>query len=605
VFTLNPASLPKSDSIGDAADFNRSRTFGIYDSLTDHRHCFADVVLCPAGEDGEPAWGKADPANVEVLPADEWPEDEQTARRACVMISNVDGCDWEATFLLRLNDGKPDIIQIHGPESDRPVAEQIIARDIGAEPVIRPKSALLESMDKLSEKLRPKAANDNAPGTPATTKPKLTADEEREYLERFQREQLLPGERGELVFDDAAFRALSTGPFWRIADAVVEGYPGDVFMGILDGAPKFSPAQGGIEPITPLAPFPLVDPSEWHGTVAQVRQWFLTGLIPHRQVTLLSGDGGVGKSLLGLQIGAASALAIETLGLQPRPGRVLYLGAEDEAEEFHRRLDDIAAAHGAVMSDLTDLRILPLADQDALLSEPDPKGIMQSTPLWGRVDRFVKAWDPGLVVLDTAADLFGGDEVKRSQVRHFVAMLRTLAIKRDCAVLLLAHPSVAGMASGSGYSGSTAWNNSVRSRLYLTSGEGDVRILKTVKSNYGKIGDEMQLEWCEGVFILHDPSKPGITDGLINGRNDKLFVAVLSKLNRTGQRPSPNKSPSFAPRMIQKHPDAKGTKVRDLEMAMQRLLDAGVIKIVEEGPASRRRSRLIVSAEDFGGTDDG
>jgi DNA repair protein RadA/Sms len=40
-------------------------------------------------------------------------------------------------------------------------------------------------------------------------------------------------------------------------------------------------------------------------------------------------------------------------------------------------------------------------------------------------------------------------------------------------------------------------------------------------------------------------------------------------------------------------------------MAMQRLLDAGVIKIVEEGPASRRRSRLIVSAEDFGGTDDG
>ncbi|WP_245269870.1 AAA family ATPase [Nitrobacter hamburgensis] len=454
----------------------------------------------------------------------------------------------------------------------------------------------------------PVAANDNEPSAPSTlasTKPKLTADEEREYLENFQREQLMPGERGELVYDDAAWRALSSGPFWHIADAVIEGHQGDVFMGVLDGAPKFAPAQGGVGPITPLAPFPLVDPSEWHGTIAQVRQWFLTGLIPHRQVTLLSGDGGVGKSLLGLQIGAASALAIETLGLQPRPGRVLYLGAEDEAEEFHRRLDDIAAAHSAEIADLTDLRILPLADQDALLSEPDPKGNMKATPLWGRVDRFVKSWEPGLVVLDTAADLFGGDEVKRSQVRHFVAMLRKMAIERDCAVLLLAHPSIAGMASGSGYSGSTAWNNSVRSRLYLTSGEGDVRILKTVKSNYGKIGDEMQLEWCEGAFVLHDPSKPGIADGLINGRADKLFMAVLSKLNRTGQRPSPNKSPSYAPRMIQKHPDAKGTKVRDLEMAMQRLLDTGVIKIVEEGPASRRRSRLIVSAEDFGGTEDG
>jgi hypothetical protein len=456
---------------------------------------------------------------------------------------------------------------------------------------------------------RPKAANDNQPSeqTPAVrpTKPPLSHDEERELLERFQREQLLPGERGELVFDDKIWRALSTGPFWHIAGAVIEEYPGDVFIGVLDQQPKFRAENGIIEPITRSAPFPLVDPSEWKGIVATMREWFITGLVPHRQVTLLSGDGGVGKSLLGLQIGAASALAISTLGLQPRPGRVLYLGAEDEAEEFHRRLEDICAAHDRDVGDLADLRILPLADQDALLSTPDKDGGMMPTGLFNRVDRFVKQWMPGLVVLDTAADLFGGDEVKRSQVRHFVAMLRKMAIERDCAVLLLAHPSIAGMASGSGYSGSTAWNNSVRSRLYLTSGEGDVRILKTVKSNYGKIGDEMQLEWCEGAFVLHDPSKPGIADGLLNSRADKVFVSVLSKLNRTGQRPSPNKSPSYAPKMIQKHPDARGTKLRDLEMAMQRLLETGEIKVVQEGPPSRRFSRLLVSAEDFGGKGDG
>ena len=100
-----------------AVDTRRDLTFGIYDTLTDLCHCSADVVLAPAGEDGEPDWQKADPANVEALPADEWPEDEQTARRACVMVSNVDGCDWEATFIVRLDDGKPDLIQIHGPES--------------------------------------------------------------------------------------------------------------------------------------------------------------------------------------------------------------------------------------------------------------------------------------------------------------------------------------------------------------------------------------------------------------------------------------------------------------------------------------------------------
>src|SRR4051794_35428970 len=105
-------------------------TFGIYDQLIDHRHCFADVVLAPAGEDGEPDWAKADPANVRKLPADEWPEEGPSARAACVLVSDVAGCEPHTTFLIRLNDGTPELIQVHGPESDRPIAEQIIARDI-------------------------------------------------------------------------------------------------------------------------------------------------------------------------------------------------------------------------------------------------------------------------------------------------------------------------------------------------------------------------------------------------------------------------------------------------------------------------------------------
>lgn len=141
----------------------RDITFGIYDTLTDHRHCVADVVLAPAGEDGEPDWAKADPANVEKLPGDEWPDDEQSARRACVIVSNVDGCDPDATFIVRLNDGTPELIHIHGPESDRPVAEQIIARDIGAEPPKREPSQLQKSIALMQARLlsKPAAANDN------------------------------------------------------------------------------------------------------------------------------------------------------------------------------------------------------------------------------------------------------------------------------------------------------------------------------------------------------------------------------------------------------------------------------------------------------------
>jgi len=78
---------------------------------------------------------------------------------------------------------------------------------------------------------------------------------------------------------------------------------------------------------------PFINPADWHGQPVPKREWFLDGLIPRRQVTILNGDGGVGKSLLALQIAAASALGCETIGMLPMAGRVLYLGAEDEADE--------------------------------------------------------------------------------------------------------------------------------------------------------------------------------------------------------------------------------------------------------------------------------
>jgi RecA-family ATPase len=60
--------------------------------------------------------------------------------------------------------------------------------------------------------------------------------------------------------------------------------------------------------------------------------------VPDRTVTLLYGDGGTGKSLLALQLAAATALGVKWIGLQPAHGPVLYLSAEDDLDELHRRL---------------------------------------------------------------------------------------------------------------------------------------------------------------------------------------------------------------------------------------------------------------------------
>jgi RecA-family ATPase len=111
---------------------------------------------------------------------------------------------------------------------------------------------------------------------------------------------------------------------------------------------------------------------------------------------------------------------------------------------------------------------------------------------------------PKFIIVDTSADAFGGDEISRKHLRAFIKLLRSQAIKFDCAVLLLSHPSLAGISSGSGLSGSTGWNGSVRSRLYMTHGDdeddSDARKITTMKANYGRPGTGIALRWHEGVF---------------------------------------------------------------------------------------------------------
>ena len=68
--------------------------------------------------------------------------------------------------------------------------------------------------------------------------------------------------------------------------------------------------------------------------------------------------------------------------------------------------------------------------------------------------------------LDTLADVFAGNENARQEARQFIGLLRGLAIEHDLAVVPLAHPSLSGMTSGTGTSGSTALLDSVRARSF-------------------------------------------------------------------------------------------------------------------------------------------
>jgi RecA-family ATPase len=233
-----------------------------------------------------------------------------------------------------------------------------------------------------------------------------------------------------------------------------------------------------------------------------------------------------------------------------------------------------------------------------LLATVAKGGTLQATPLLEAVKQLLQHDCPDLLVLDTLADYFPGNENDRAQARQFIGMLRGLAINHRCAVVMLAHPSVAGMASGTGTSGSTGWNNSVRSRLYLSrvvqdgyEQNPDARVLRTMKSNYSSIGGEIALTWQNGVFVADAPVT-GLDRMAASAKAERVFLALLRMFAEQGRTVNHAGSASYAPKVFAEHPKSEGITKRALKAAMDTLLIAGKIRIAQSGPPSKRRSYL-------------
>ena len=343
---------------------------------------------------------------------------------------------------------------------------------------------------------------------------------------------------------------------------------------------------------------PFVDMAQWDSEEVPTRQWSVLDRLPLRQPALFSGEGATGKTILELQLCAAHVLGRDWLDTMPELGPAIYLGCEDEADELHRRLADIAKHYGVAFADLINggLYLICLAGKDALLGTPDRSGRIIATPLFKQLMEAATRIKPKHIGIDTSADVYGGSEIDRGQVRQFIGLLRQLAIVADGSVVLIGHPSLQGISSGSGLSGSTGWHNSVRARMYLRSPQcekdeqpdSDLRELQFLKNNYGRLAERVVLRYRNGVFV-HEPGMSIVERAARERAIDDAFLAVLGKLIASSRpvSPSPNAS-NYAPTVIAGHPDGKAHSRKDYQAAMERLFDANKIHIASSGPPSKQ-----------------
>jgi RecA-family ATPase len=305
--------------------------------------------------------------------------------------------------------------------------------------------------------------------------------------------------------------------------------------------PKNSKVHSTVPPAANSVPFEAYDiqpASTWADRDAPPpRDWIMEDLlIGAGRVTSFMANGGVGKTTIAIQLAVATALSRPLFGKEVRGGAVVGFFCEDEQDEIERRVRAECAASSTVLESLDKLHLVSRDGDDNMLCTFDHDLIVLTDHYW-RVDATLAAIKPRLTIIDTAADVFAGDFMSTPHVRQFIKVaLGGFCKRHGTGVLLIAHPSSSGMASGDGGGFSVAWNNSVRCRLYLrrpksedAEAAADRRVLEIKKANYGPSGAMIPLIYDRGGFILDpEPIEEGARPVRAPKADTRLAMAVMA-----------------------------------------------------------------------------
>jgi RecA-family ATPase len=244
------------------------------------------------------------------------------------------------------------------------------------------------------------------------------------------------------------------------------------------------------------------------------------------------------------------------------------------------------------------LRLISWRGRDATLAFVR-NGKIEPTPLYRQLLEAAGDIKPKLIGIAASANVFAGNENDRSQVQQFVGLLTRVAMVANGSMVLISHPSLTGISTESGLSGTTQWHNAVRARYFLRgvkpeAGEPldtDLREIVFKKNNYGPISESIMLRWANGLFL---PVSGAPGQAAKEATAQEVFLVLLNRLRAQKRYVSDKKSANYAPALFAREDEARraGLNSGDLARAMRQLFQRGVIENEECGKPSRPSYRI-------------
>lgn len=358
-----------------------------------------------------------------------------------------------------------------------------------------------------------------------------------------------------------------------------------------------------------LPAFAKPTPLDWPILATQdppERRWAIRGWLGFGHVTLLVGSGGIGKTLIAQQAASCLALGKPFIGDVTGPLKCLMWACEDDHDELWRRQIQLARWCDASLDAFTErLVIVPRHGLDNTLVSTE-FGKLAYSPLIEELKQQAGDLAAEVVILDNVGQLYGGGENDRHAVTAFLNALSGALPGR--ALLLLAHPS---RSSGSEFSGSSAWENVARTRLYLGAtlpgekadpdGEpqDNVRYLARRKANYSQ-KDWRRLTYADGALTPDQPETGGNIIASITAHNaERVVITGLQKLAGMSVHASDGtRSPNFLPKLLIDYRLDDGIQSRVLTNAMRSLMVSGRIKRAKVGSTQNRNSIMALIVVD-------
>jgi len=359
-------------------------------------------------------------------------------------------------------------------------------------------------------------------------------------------------------------------------------------------APEAEPLPFSLVPIADLATAAPTPP---------VFVW--DGLVPSGHVTLFAAHGGTGKSYLALMLAVAVALGLPLFGIPTRRGIVAFYSGEDGAHVLRDRLARVCMGMGVAVERLEGrLFILDATDEDpTLFAEVTTAGRKEgtTTQTYSSLRDFIAEKDVSFLVVDNASDAFDASEIDRARVRGFMRSLARIARERDAGVLLLAHvdkgTSRKERSDTEGYSGSTAWNNSARSRLFMTREEDGGLLLQHQKHNLGKLREPLRLVWPEGGIPALDVAFGPVVQGIADRGHEKALLKLIAEFAERGEHvTTATTSRTNAAKLLRHEPGFPRVKDGEVFNLLRKAERAGYLeRITYKGPDRKDRERWEVT----------